>query len=329
MNKILKDKFIKGIAALFSEICQDETSVEVKQHYLKEVIRTITYKFTEDIYKIKPYMHGEFLTIYSELRNALDQKLLSLQIDSSDEVLSLHQDKLNAFLNEYTYAKIETFASSEYITPEILGTVFETLLGLIDTPVGKNKRKATGTYFTPREIVNYMVDEALKGYIQGEEILDEVELKTLFFLEAWHHPWTNKQIKDIAKALSEAKIIDPAVGAGAFIVAMLVRIALILEAIKTPLDLWIGLTIEDDETRQQLKTINPEAVYMYGALNCLYGNDIQPLTIEITRERLFLALIDADQNASLLPMNKLIEHFTVKDTLLDTYERQYVQQTII
>ncbi len=61
MNKILKDKFIKGIVALFSEICQDKTSIETKQHYLKEVIRTIVHKFTEDMYKIKPYMHGKFL----------------------------------------------------------------------------------------------------------------------------------------------------------------------------------------------------------------------------------------------------------------------------
>lgn len=329
MDKITKDKFIKGIAALFSEICQDETNVETKQEYLKTVIRSIVHKFTEEIYQIKPYMHGEFLTIYSRLRDTLNQKLLELQIDSSDEVLPLHQDKLNAFLNEYSYTRTEAFTSGGRITPEILGTVFETLLGLIDTPVGKNKRKATGTYFTPKEIVNYMVDEALKGYIQGKEILDEAELEILFSADACGRRWTPEQVKSIAKALSEVKVIDPAVGAGAFIIAMLIRITIALEAIKTPLDLWTELTIEDSETRLQLETIHPEAVYMYGALNCLYGNDIQPLTIEITRTRLFLALLSVDTNTYKLPLNKLIEHFTVKDTLLDTYEAQYVQQTII
>lgn len=51
------------------------------------------------------------------------------------------------------------------IDPEMLGRVFENLLAEINPETGQIARKSTGSYYTPRSIVNYMVDESLTKYL--------------------------------------------------------------------------------------------------------------------------------------------------------------------
>jgi type I restriction-modification system DNA methylase subunit len=43
--------------------------------------------------------------------------------------------------------------------------VFENLLATYNPETGKQARKATGSFYTPREIVSYMVDESLKQHL--------------------------------------------------------------------------------------------------------------------------------------------------------------------
>ena len=47
------------------------------------------------------------------------------------------------------------------LDPELLGRVFENLLAAYNPETRNTVRKATGSYYTPRRIVDYMVDEAL------------------------------------------------------------------------------------------------------------------------------------------------------------------------
>ena len=54
------------------------------------------------------------------------------------------------------------------IDPEMLGRIFENLLAEIDPDTGKSARKATGSFYTPREIVSYMVDESLICYLKAK-----------------------------------------------------------------------------------------------------------------------------------------------------------------
>jgi hypothetical protein len=94
-------------------------------------------------------------------------------------------------LSQYKYTLDET-DSSEFIDPEFIGKIFECLLACIDANSKESRRKVTGSYYTPREIVNYMVDESLNTYL--EKIND-----------------TN-----IENALLRCQILDPACGSGAF-----------------------------------------------------------------------------------------------------------------
>ena len=50
------------------------------------------------------------------------------------------------------------------LDPELLGQVFENLLSVYNPESETAARKTTGSYYTPRQIVDYMVDEALIAY---------------------------------------------------------------------------------------------------------------------------------------------------------------------
>lgn len=67
------------------------------------------------------------------------------------------------------------------IDPEMLGTIFENLLAEIDPDTEKSARKATGSFYTPREIVDYMVEQSLVQYLKTKTaIVDEEALERLF-----------------------------------------------------------------------------------------------------------------------------------------------------
>ena len=54
------------------------------------------------------------------------------------------------------------------LDPELLGKVFENLLAAYNPETGATARKQTGSFYTPREIVDYMVDEALIAYLETQ-----------------------------------------------------------------------------------------------------------------------------------------------------------------
>ena len=66
-------------------------------------------------------------------------------------------------LNAYKFTIEENTPIEEDIAldPELLGKVFENLLAYYVPETGATARKQTGSFYTPREIVNYMVDESL------------------------------------------------------------------------------------------------------------------------------------------------------------------------
>ncbi|MCY4555248.1 MAG: hypothetical protein OXF79_02425, partial [Chloroflexi bacterium] len=53
------------------------------------------------------------------------------------------------------------------LDPELLGRVFENLLAAYNPETKETARKATGSYYTPRQVVDYMVGEALVEALAG------------------------------------------------------------------------------------------------------------------------------------------------------------------
>ncbi|XZO04225.1 MAG: hypothetical protein ACM65L_11125 [Microcoleus sp.] len=69
---------------------------------------------------------------------------------------------------KFTIAENTPFEEDVALDPELLGQVFENLLAAYNPETQTTARKQTGSFYTPREIVNYMVDESLIAYLKNQ-----------------------------------------------------------------------------------------------------------------------------------------------------------------
>ncbi len=87
---------------------------------------------------------------------------LSKELDNSRKINETVHGIID-ILNSYKFTIEENTPLEEEIAldPELLGKVFESLLAYYNPETKANARKQTGSFYTPRETVNYMVDESL------------------------------------------------------------------------------------------------------------------------------------------------------------------------
>ena len=160
------------------------------------------------------------------------------------------------------------------LDPELLGKVFENLLGAYNPETKETARNQSGSFYTPREIVNYMVDESLVAYLG-----DNAFVRSLFHNDFLYDKTKAEEYRKIADKLKAVKVLDPACGSGAFPMGLLNRMIDILER------------ISPDESIYNLKLSIIE--------NCLYGSDIQSIAAQITKLRFFISLIcDCEKDVS-------------------------------
>ena len=191
--------------------------------------------------------------------------------------------KYNFTVEENTSSDIEVA-----LDPELLGKVFENLLAVYNPETGESARKSSGSFYTPREIVDYMVDNSINAYL--ETVIGK--------------DFETKQ-SDIKKALQEIKIIDPACGSGAFPMGILNNIMDRLKDIDPELDPY--------NTKLQLIE------------NCIYGVDIQPIAVQISKLRFFISLIcdqkekndNPNDNYGIAQLPNLETKFVSANTLID------------
>jgi len=173
-------------------------------------------------------------------------------------------------LNSYKFTITENTPLEEEIAldPELLGRVFENLLASYNPETKTTARKKTGSFYTPREIVGYMVDESLKTYLLQtlllqpnsfaeigkvqtnafgneakngqstiqEELIENTEnqslyskkLDELFDYSKDGNPFDEERTSVLISAISECKILDPACGSGAFPMGILHRMVYLL-----------------------------------------------------------------------------------------------------
>ncbi len=181
---------------------------------------------------------------------------------------------------------------------EQLGTVYETLLdyeakiervrpekGATRPPVrynvslepGSGLRKATGSFYTPRPIADYLVRRTL-----GPLVNDAPPQRIL-----------------------SLRIVDPAMGSGAFLVAACRYLA---SAYETSLVRSGGCHASDIGEHERA------AIRRMIAERCLYGVDVNPMAVQLARLSLWLATLAADW-----PLTFLDHHLQVGDSLLGTW----------
>ena len=254
------------------------------------------------------------------------------------------------------------------LDPELLGRVFENLLAAYNPETGATVRKQTGSYYTPRAIVDYMVDEVLVATLSqkcdptdGDAQLWHERLRYLLdYAQAFDdaNEWFDDAEKDaVVRVISELKILDPAVGSGAFPMGMLHKLTLALRRLDPDNTRWeklqkeralqraeIAFDTQDDPTRRE-ELIEIDETFkryrdsdfgrkLYLIQNSIFGVDIQPVACQIAKLRFFISLaIEQEpetgaENFGIKPLPNLETRFIAANTLIGlTAQRMLTSNT--
>jgi adenine-specific DNA-methyltransferase len=249
-------------------------------------------------------------------------------------------------LHAYNFTIEENTPIDEEIAldPELLGKVFENLLASYNEETKTTARKQTGSFYTPRPIVEYMVDESLKALLCGtltklghkeEEAREQLDLLLGYTDE--EPSFSEEEINALLEAIHTCKILDPACGSGAFPIGMLQKLVHVVHKLDRGNTRWKQLQIDqaskisDSSARDAaIKAIEKDfeengddyGRKLYLIENCLYGVDIQPIAIQISKLRFFISLIcdqktnrDKAKNHGIRALPNLETKFVVADTL--------------
>ena len=267
-------------------------------------------------------------------------------------------DGLFPLLKHYKFTVEENTPIEQEVAldPELLGKVFENLLAAYNPETGESARKQTGSYYTPRPIVDYMVEEALVATLAGQVRPTDGNAK--FWEERLHYlldyarasddadQWFDDGEADrIVRAISELKILDPAVGSGAFPMGVLHKLTLALRRLDPDNSRWerlqkeraakraeVAFDTKDDMTwREELVEIDETfkryrdsdfGRKLYLIQNSIFGVDIQSIACQIAKLRFFISLAieqvpakDAE-NFGIKPLPNLETRFIAANTLI-------------
>jgi hypothetical protein len=129
---------------------------------------------------------------------------------------------------KFTIAENTPLEEEVALDPEMLGKVFENLLAYHNPETGETARKSTGSFYTPREIVDYMVEESLLASLKEKINVEEERLRTLFSYHHLQNPFDEQESKQLIEAIYSLRILDPACGSGAFPMGILQRLVFVL-----------------------------------------------------------------------------------------------------
>ena len=242
------------------------------------------------------------------------------------------------------------------LDPELLGRAFENLLAAYNPETRETARKATGSYYTPRPVVDYMVREALAEAL-AERASPTVEggefwRDRLRYLLDWESAKADagdffepEEAESLVRAVAGLRVLDPAAGSGAFPMGVLQTLTLALRRLDPDNERWeafqkerakarAGAAFETggrDAREAELRDVNDTfekyrqsdfGRKLYLIQNGIYGVDVQPIACQIAKLRFFISLVieqDPDPGAANLgirPLPNLETRFVAADALL-------------
>jgi hypothetical protein len=305
---------------------------------------------------------------------------------------------LISILNRYKFTIVENTPIDQEIAldPELLGKVFENLLASYNEETKTTARKQTGSFYTPRPIVDYMVDESLKAHLERKlveggahapsRVVSDApvgncsaspqdshppteasqssarapktarEARALPIRERLDHlfaytedvpDFSEQEKATLIAAIDEVKILDPACGSGAFPMGVLHKLVYILGKLDPDNERWKQTQLaklDSAPMREALEATFADNNDDYGRKlylieNCLYGVDIQPIAIQITKLRFFISLVcdqktnrNKKENHGIRPLPNLETKFVAANTLIglpiqDFDKRDFLYET--
>jgi len=258
-------------------------------------------------------------------------------------VASKKNEKVRGLINildSFKFTIVENTPIDQEIAldPELLGQVFENLLASYNPETKTTARKQTGSFYTPRPIVDYMVDESLKAHLSqalqddaGMEKSDaDAGLDTLFAYTEQEHAFSSGEVAILIRAIDSCKILDPACGSGAFPMGVLQKLVYILSKLDPDNERWKQTQLDKLDSAPMREALESDfedndddyGRKLYLIENCLYGVDIQSIATQVSKLRFFISLIvdqrvdQPKENFGVRPLPNLETKFVTADTLI-------------
>ena len=273
--------------------------------------------------------------------------------------LFFDNDGLITLFNHYKFTVEENTPAEQEVAldPELLGKVFENLLAAYNPETKDSARKQTGSYYTPRAVVDYMVDEALLASLaqkaqpaDGDNGFWQERLRYLLdYNDAFEDAaslFVESEAEQVIGAIARLRVLDPAVGSGAFPMGVLHKLTLALRRLDPDNRRWEALqkthavamaadAFDSGTRRDRDKALDEISETferyrdsdfgrkLYLIQNSIYGVDIQPVATQIAKLRFFISLAieqqphgDPNANYGIKPLPNLETRFVAANTLL-------------
>jgi adenine-specific DNA-methyltransferase len=253
---------------------------------------------------------------------------------------------LLSILNRFVWTITESTPLEEEVAldPDLLGNVFENLLASYNPETGTVARNATGSFYTPDYVVDWMVEKALLPLLvkalPPKTKNAEARVNRLLDWNEPGHDFDEKETANLIDCISKLRTLDPACGSGAYPMGLLKKMVRVLTKLDPENILWKRKQIEIAEQIDSIPA-RDEALAaierafarnhddygrkLYLIENGIYGVDIQPLAVQIAKLRFFITLI-VDQpiepngpgvtNYGILPLPNLETKIVPANTLL-------------
>jgi hypothetical protein len=156
-------------------------------------------------------------------------------------------------------------------------------------------------------------------------------LDLLFAYTEKEHAFIPAEVATLIAAIDALKILDPACGSGAFPMGVLHKLVYILGKLDPDNDRWKQTQLaklDSAPMREELERAFADNNDDYGRKlylieNCLYGVDIQPIAIQITKLRFFISLVcdqktnrNKKENHGIRPLPNLETKFVAANSLI-------------
>ncbi len=424
LNDDLDDESNSYYVGVLSNLFFNTVNEKIENRFRKfDVISTMMFKDFDLIKQelnTSPFVNGGLFDETKADCCMTIQELQTLKIpnkyffgENKNIDLSHHFENSKKHQNETILGIVDLFESYKFtieentpydveiaLDPELLGKIFENLLASYNEETKSTARKATGSYYTPREIVEYMVDQSLTLYLQNTifpnqlspiiaqssmggfgkttsvpqvNLFGEAKPVQRTFEDAFREEqkmeivptetrlpidteainnfkndladllsyatdgvvsdnFKSKYRDKVLDALDTLKILDPAVGSGAFPMGILQKITLLLKRLDPNNARWLQRMLDRipntqvrKATAEKWKNENTQYLRKLGIIeSSIYGIDLQPLAVQISKLRFFISLVieqninsDASKNYGIEPLPNLDFKFICTNTLID------------
>lgn len=283
--RILFAWFLKEHGVIPTELFEKHSNIDIHEQLVHLFTQTLsmessrrrvpkTLESLREAFYDAPFLNG---SLFND-----DHNLLRAPVPDADYVRAGEiSNGLFTILKRYDWTLTENddVRSDTALDPSMIGSVFERFIALAEKiNPGPLARQPDGTYYTPKDLTDEMVCDALsydlEGNVEGVEykdalsLLHPIEDDSLDKAQLFQSPLKERVIDRLRKIT----VLDPCTGSGEFIVSVLNTLR---RAERRLLD----------HEYDDLDRVNSAIAHQ------LYAVDVHPMAIQVTRFRFYLAMI--------------------------------------